>query len=99
MQSDTDFRHADFLTWPGRYGHKHCGDSTERVFLNPSTQKKECLIDEMFPCSTYPLQASPISEALNCLIRAQITLKIPRCTINKSALAFLQSALPLMATR
>lgn len=59
----------------------------EKGFPGPFHRKKKCSIEEMFLFTTYCLQASPRSEALNCLIGAQITLKIAHCTISKSALA------------
>lgn len=75
--------------WPGLdiKGRGSAAVTASKGFSSTLPSKKKCLTDEMFPFTTYPLQASPGREALNCLIRAQITLKIPHRTINKSALA------------
>lgn len=64
-----------------------CVGKKKMFFLHLSIKKK-CLINETVPFTKSSLQARPRLRALNyCLITTQIALKIPRCTVNKSALA------------
>lgn len=78
----------------------YVGDGVNKlVFLHLSIKTK-CLIDETVPFTKSPLQASPGLSALNYhLITTQIALKIPHCTLNKSALAYSRAYQLLIAIR